>query len=332
MKKYGLFLAILIVFLSPLVLYFFRFHSPLSTEHTRWGEFGSYLSGVYGSLALIIVVYSTFLTRVQFKRENEDSVFFKLFDSLQNRITSSVVKVGEDNLSAHKTLKHIVDKFYEELSKEAVEIARLLLCNSPENLGDTQYLQLFGAIRGGFDNQSILANRSEFIENITSTNDFNIRWETLKCYIGSRGSEPKPVREALQKIGNVYFYKIPYDERKKRYEAALIRVLDEHGEFLDGYFSTLLFVVEFAETTCNMDLYRKYIQSQLTRYEIIIIFYMLTGKKQKLSEVSVFYKSGLLNRLKKSDCTSLMIDMPSPEEIEVELNNLFYEVIKSQIN
>ncbi len=323
MKKSGIFLAIAIAFLSPIILYFFRFHASLSTEPLRWAEFGSYLSGVYGSLALIIVVYSTFLTREQFKRENEDIVFFKLFDSLQNRINSSIVRVGEDNLSAHKILKHIVDIFYEELSSESVDIARLLLCNSPEDLNDTQYFQLFIAIHGNADLQEIQEARSEFIRNITSTNDFNIRWEILKNYISSSGFESEPIREALRKIGSVYFYKIPYSKRKNSYEAALDRVLIKHGEFLDGYFSTLLFVVEFAEGSCNRDLFIKYIHSQLTRYEIIILFYMLAGKAQPFPDAAIFNKSGILNRLKTIECTLLMIDQPSKEAIDIELQNLF---------
>lgn len=322
MKK-TLFFLLAAIFLIPVVAYFWIFHGGLSDKHGTWGEFGSYLSGVYGSLALLIVTYTAYLTREQFRRQNEDTIFFRLFDSIQNRVESSSVEVDGKTISGHQCLKHIVDRFYEELSIEAIKLARLILVRAPETVDDNQYLKLFRAM--GYQNifENLSEDRSKFIVAIQSEKNFNDRWEKLKFYIGSQGFESEDVRDALYSLGSVSFYKVPFKDREHLYSAALQRIVEDHGELLDGYLSTLLLVFDLACNATNRTVYEKYIQSQLTRYEIIIIFYMLIGQYISISNQESVRKIGVMKRLHTFDCQALMIDMPSRDEIDTELNYLF---------
>ncbi|NJL36643.1 MAG: hypothetical protein HC840_06665 [Leptolyngbyaceae cyanobacterium RM2_2_4] len=162
-------------------------------------------------LALIVVAYTTYLTREQFKRQNEDGIFFKLFKGLQNRIQNSIIIVDDEEISAYKCLKYIAKR------------------------------------------------------------------EQLKNYVGSGGAESDKVRKALQHTGSANFYKIPFKDRQHHYSEALRRIMSDHGEFLDGYFRNLLFVVEVAAASSNKDLYARFINAQLTRYEVVILFYMIAG-------------------------------------------------------
>lgn len=322
MKK-PLILVLVAIGLVPVVVYFNQFHGPLAAEHGRWGEFGSYLSGVYGSLALIILTYTTCLTRNQFRRQNEDSVFFKLFESLQNRIQQSTIKVGDSEFPAHKSLKYIAEKFYFELSAESVEIARMLLCEMPEAVSITHYSKIFKALNGPHFLEPLGEDRDAFIADITAQKNFNERWERLKTYIGSRGEESEKIREALRATGSANFYKIPYRKRQRHYANALQQIMRDHGEFLDGYFRNLLCVVQHTEKASSKDLYVNFINAQLTRYEIVIIFYMIAGGKESIPGTISVNKLGLLNRLQTIDCQSLMIDCPGDEEIERELRSVF---------
>ena len=311
------------VFLLPLIAYFVVFHGGISDSHSRWGEFGSYLSGIYGSLALFVVAYTTYLTREQFRRQNEDAVFFRLFDSLHSRIEASVIEVNGSSISGHQCLKHIVERFHQELSNEAVDLARLLLTNTPETIDNTQYMKLFEAMRGRRAYEDFSKERKNFIEGIQSAGSFNDRWEKLKFDIGSRGEETERIRQALRSMGSVNFYKIPFKDRQPHYAAALHRVVEDHGELLDGYLSTVLLVTAVASEAANRTVYEKFTRSQLTRYEVVIIFYLLIGQQIPLEGRQTVRDVGAISRLRTLDCQSLMIDMPSAEQIDTELGQLF---------
>jgi len=290
------------IFLAPLGVYFFKFHGSISEDHVRWGEFGSYLSGVYGSLALIIVVYTTIITRKQFKIQNEDSVFFKFFDSIQNRIANSAVTISETEYTAHQSLKALVNRFYEVLSEETIEIARQLLCKSPEKVVDVHYMKIFEALKGDNFIKTFDEDRDGFVEDINSQPDFNSRWEQLKFYIGLRGTESERLRDALRTTGSVNLYKIPFEKRRQHYKAAVQRLSDEHGEFLDGYFRNVSYLLKFATKSINRDLYINFIKSQLTRYETIILFYLIAGRSGSVSDINDFRDFGILDRLSSIDC------------------------------
>jgi hypothetical protein len=323
MKKSQIIPALAIVALAPAAVYFLKFHGTLADEHVRWGELGSYLSGVYGSLALFVLAYTTFLTQAQFKRQSEDSIFYKLFDSLQYRIQHSSVSIEGNELSAHKSLKHIADRIHKELTTEAVDISRMLLCKEPENLADVHYWNLFEALNEPNWIRNFDESRESFIADITAQGHFNERWERLKHYIGSRGGESESIKEAMRAIGSVHFYKISFKDRHHHYSQALRRVQEDHGEFLDGYFNTILYIAEIAAASANYRLYAKYIQSQLTRYEVVILFYLLAERAGKVIGATNIKGLDLLSRLRTLDCRLLMIDLPSEAEIDREISAIF---------
>ncbi|MHC8309950.1 hypothetical protein ACYZUC_10090 [Pseudomonas sp. GT1P32] len=315
--------SITIIVLAPIALYLSKFHGGLTDQHARWGELGSYFSGIYGSLALLVLAYTTYLTQTQFKRQNEDSIFYKLFDSLQYRIQHSSITINGNEFSAHKSLKYIADRIHRELSDEAVEIGRMLLCKEPENVADVHYTKLFEAINGRSWIKTFQEDRAAFIADITAQGHFSGRWEQLKYYIGSRGEESESIKEALRATGSVNFYKIPFKDRQHHYAAALHRILKDHGEFLDGYLSTILYITDVCAASSNSRQYARYAQSQLTRYEVVILFYLLAGNDGKVAGADNLKNLGLLNRLRTFDCQSLMIDFPSEEQIDREIVAIF---------
>lgn len=293
--------------------------------HSRWGEFGSFLGGIYGSFAFIILAYTTNLTRQQFKTQNEDNIFFKLYESLQIRITNSSMIVDDVEFTANKTLKTITEYFEKRLEIEAIELARILLAESPEKVAPVSYSKIFKAINGEKSYATFHEDMENFIMEINNQADFSARWEKLKWYINSRGNESEKVREALRSTGCINFYKIPYIKRQAHYRNVSQSLLSEYGDFLDGYLHNISYIIEFVEKASNKSVYLEFIKSQLTKYEIVIIFYLIAGQEKKLKSHNKFYTLGIMDRLLTTECQFLMIDSPSIETMEKELTYVFGE-------
>jgi hypothetical protein len=150
------------------------------------------------------------------------------------------------------------------------------------------------------------------------------RWELLKYYFGSSGFETDPIKEVLQATGSVNFYKISFQDRQHHYSAVLERIMDGYGQLLDGYLETLLHIADVAKASSSRLEYARYLRSQLTSYEIVIIFYMLLGSDATRRQRSrTLYDLGILSRLQTNECLSLMIDWPDAEVIDRELAALF---------
>ena len=307
----------------PLAVYFYNFNGGLSSDHSTWAELGSYLGGSYGALAFIALIYTTNITRKQFKIQNEDSVFFKLYDSLQNRISIATISIDGKECDAHQLIKELANKFYSDLSDESVEIARLLLAKNPESISDVHFSKIFKAIYGDDYLENFQANKKELIQSINSQVDFNSRRETLKYYIGSRGEEDSQLKDALRATGSVNFYKIPFSDRSTHYKNVYNKLAMEYGEFLDVYFKNIKYLLQFANKSTNKDLYVNYFKSQLTKYELILLFYFIVGSEHKMEDKIMFNNLNVFDELLSIDYHILMIDAPSKEIIKTELNSVF---------
>ncbi len=102
-------------------------------------------------------------------------------------------------------------------------------------------------------------------------------------------------------------------------------LLSEYGDFLDGYLHNISYIIEFVEKASNKSVYLEFIKSQLTKYEIVIIFYLIAGQEKKLKSHNKFYTLGIMDRLLTTECQFLMIDSPSIETMEKELTYVFGE-------
>lgn len=312
-----------LLFLSPLILYYFYFPGSFTSNHTKWAEFGSYISGVYGALAFLILAVTTVITRQQFKIQNQDNIFFSLHQALENRIATAATLAGESKLTAHQVLKLISEKFYEELSEQSIMIGRLLFTKTPETVADVHFMKLFQATYGNEAIFSFDDIKQEFMSDMTSDSDCNQRWETLKKYIGSNGFESPQVRDALRATGSVNFYKLPFQDRRKYYKVVADNLLSEYGEFLDGYFKTITFLVNYADSAINKDTYIEFIKSQLSKYELVILFYLISGSSENILKFKAFHHNNILDGLLNFGSLSLLIDCPPADVLKRELGDIF---------
>lgn len=319
LAKFGL--VALAIF--PVLVYATNFSGGLSKDSSRWGDFGSYLSGVYGSLALAVLIYTTISSQNQFKRLNEDNIFYRLLDALHARILHNSISIDAGEISAYRSIKYIAELYNSELSQEAVKIARNLFYRSPESIDNVHFSQLFQLLYPSDCHANFESYRNNFIKQILDKN-LDDRWELLKNYFGSSGFETDPIKEVLQATGSVNFYKISFQDRQRHYSAVLERMMDGHGQLLDGYLETLLHIADVVKASSSRLEYARYLRSQLTSYEIVIIFYMLSGSDAtRRQRGRTLYELGILSRLQTNECLSLMIDWPDAEVIDRELAALF---------
>ncbi|TOO20185.1 hypothetical protein CGH41_23105, partial [Vibrio parahaemolyticus] len=83
-KKIFLVLIFITLTTMPLWLFMNEFGYIPSSQVSDWGTFGSFISGIYGTLAFFAVAYSLLITRMQFAKQNEDEIFYKTVDSLDS--------------------------------------------------------------------------------------------------------------------------------------------------------------------------------------------------------------------------------------------------------
>ena len=86
MRKKRIFKILIIIFvgvaISIIGFYLYIFKGGLTSNHSKWAEFGSFIGGVLspivGILAFIGLFYNFDLTKKQFKKDNEDNTFFRI--------------------------------------------------------------------------------------------------------------------------------------------------------------------------------------------------------------------------------------------------------------
>lgn len=325
MDKKTLYVLILLLLCSalPIIMYINIFGIHFNTKHSSWGEFGSFLSGVYGSFAFLILAYTTHLTRTQFKIQNEDNVFFKLYESLQKRIENYSIHIEDKEYTGNQALKILTEEYKKELRNWSANLARRLLVDQPEKIPTVSFHKLVVALYGEQEGLNYTQHREQFISEMNSQPDKNQKIELLKDYFGSEGAEGEKVFDALCATGSVQFYNVPFKTRKSYYRTIIAESFNKYGDFLDGYLHNILYIIEFADKAENRSLYLDYIKSQLTKYELLIIFYLMASKEEIGSSKNKFYDLGIMQRLEDIECSSLLLDSPSPEQIATELRYIF---------
>ncbi|MBT9465512.1 hypothetical protein [Hydrogenophaga sp.] len=92
--------VLIFILVAPLAAYAFMFAAPLSTDHVRWAEFGSFMAGVYSP---IIGAFTLLVLRQQFKLQRQLAQQ-QLYESRIDRA------VEEFSFFADRLEKHVGEK------------------------------------------------------------------------------------------------------------------------------------------------------------------------------------------------------------------------------
>ncbi|MGM0579199.1 MAG: hypothetical protein ACQETL_00870 [Bacteroidota bacterium] len=306
-----------------------------------FGQYGDIIGGLVGTVVALVsflLLYETLNEqrrqfskqqtdtqtalneqRLQFKKQSEDEIFYRVLDKQQNRVINSSFNEVTITYSGYQIFTLLTDKLKDRLLDECHLLARHIICNDPENIGDLFLHKLFVAHDGKYDSSQMKAKKEKFVTELLKR-DKNDRWEYIKYYFGSFGDEPPNMRRVLLDIGSVKFYKIDFQERHHLYQKVFSSLTHDYGFFLDGYLREIEFISRLVNKTINEKTYQSYFASHVTKYECIIIFYyLLSGQATK--EFNTFISAcGLFSDLPKY--SSLIIDMPSDTEIKREIQNI----------
>lgn len=257
-------LTILIFGGIALSIFFFNVENSHELNNlSKTGLLGDTFNGLIGPFVAFLAVVLTFIAfwmqyeanreqKLQFERQNQDQLFFRLFDSQESKIVNSSFRVNELEISSFQLLEHIVSEFRKEITIECRLLAREIVRNQFETLREVFYHKMLKANAIPFERFESEKNR--FISDMNSL-DSNSRWDYIKNYLGSLGGETKGQIEVLEAIGTVYFYKVDFQDRKNIYSRAYETIEHKYGSFLDGYFKGLEYISELI----NSSLKRKFI-------------------------------------------------------------------------
>ncbi|CAA0117850.1 Uncharacterised protein [BD1-7 clade bacterium] len=304
------------LFLLPLIAYFAAWVVGGAHPGKGWSNFGSYAGGIYGALGFFAVAFTIYRNSVETTKLEQDNVFYKSMDTLRSRVESSHAAQEEGTL-----FKGLVERFSELLSNECMGKARSLLCERPQDIEDLFYGKIQQAIYGYEIYRDFTTSVSKMRDDLVNAGNYDQRWEKVKCYIGSTHSETQEIATALKALGSVWFYKISVQERTEMYSRVIADVEEANGEFIDGYMRTLKFVTTFISNAENKKLYKEYLHSQLSKYELVTIFYYVIANDDD-SFICNLLDLEILDRILSQECRSLLIDAPSFSDLEKDVEAL----------
>ncbi|NTV66323.1 MAG: hypothetical protein HGB06_01300 [Chlorobaculum sp.] len=309
--------SLIIIGITPFILFLVIFHTGLSTELNEWGAFGSYIGGVYGAFAFICIVASIYITNIQFQTQHEDDVFYKSMESMRTRILL-IPKEHQGESTEMSIAKVVVISLEKELNKQATDMAREILCKNPNLIPEDNLSSIVNTV----NEEAIVTKKpfsnKTFLDQINKLEEFYEKWDYLKVIFGYIGSESKDVKEVLTHAGYTSFYRAGFQHRKKYYDNAWQAINLLYSEEINLYFRKLDFILNHINQTKRKAMHKKYILSQISKYDIAFIFcYALT--ERDLDIVRLLFHFDLLSEVRREECRFLLFDSPSEEKVLADI-------------
>lgn len=266
-------MALLIISgLVPVVLYFWVFHSGLVDVHTRWGEFGSFLSPVVSILAFVGLLYSIEITKNQFQRQSEESRFFNLLNLHVNKVNQIVGGIKQE-LKGVEAFRYYADEFKEIYKEHCFDYARSAMAHNTDKLPHIAYQFLYKKITwkdclypGEDEINTVLQYFKRFGEE---------KWEGLKGLVDEECSSED--RDNLESIGRLVFEDSSPEWRIKKLSIMYEYFYERYGHILGHYFRNMYYLLQYADETTRGKYFARIYRAQLSRYELAMLFYNIMG-------------------------------------------------------
>lgn len=344
-KAAWIFLIVGILITILITILFLRnriYSSELPIDNEVFGQYGDIIGGVFGTLVSLVSFFLLYETLNEQRRQsntqqeetikafreqqnqariqNENQIFYHLIDKQQNRINIS--ETG--NNKGYKIFEFLTDEIKNRITERCHLMARHLLCDIPEKIDNFQLQKIFIARSDDFNIERFESQKEEFISNLLRR-EKDERWEYIKYYFGSVGSEPPNMRDVLRDIGTVSFYKVDFNYRKQVYNEIFQDIIDDYGYFLDGYLKEQEYIVKLINKSLETKLYKDYFISQMTNYEYVVIFYYLLSGQSSQNFAFFSIDTKIFDSVHKLN--GRIIDLPSEKELLLEIDNikLMYE-------
>jgi len=288
----------LIIFLTllgllPVGLYIYKFHYGLTDIHSRWGEFGSFLSPMVGLLAFAGVLYSIEITKDQFKQQSEDNGFFSLINIYRSNLDKLYQNQGGKQ---GDPFDKYIKRFEEIFEDYCFYFAQEAIINDLKNVHENGYEFLFSKItRKESIGEDVKETVNKYFENRKTDKD-----EALKCLVDGNSSDED--KDKMRMIGHLYFEDSSSEYRIRKLSMICEHFDDDCGKDLSHYFQYIFCILDYANSSVKQEKYIKILNSLFSRNELILLFYNtvnpLTDKKFnelifKLRVLDKLYTPGL---------------------------------------
>lgn len=318
MKRFPLkirIISFLIVGIIPVILYFYKFHNGLSEAHSRWAEFGSFLSPMVGFLAFAGVLYSIELTKNQFKQQSEDNGFFSLIGIYRDNIDKLNNLHQKQDIDPFSNYIKRIEKIYRE---HCYYFAQNAIINDIDNVHEKGYEFLYNKIKGKnclfVGKEEKAAVKEYFEKNIHDKN------EALKVLVDGNSTDED--KDAMKDIGALYFEDCPSKNRIEKLSTILEHFDDSCGEYLSHYFQYMYTLLEYIDQTGQKDKFAKILVSLLSRNEIILLFYNSVSPFTDKSFNKLLFKYRIFDNLYTIGLLYNAYDTKISQDLEVIQNKL----------
>ncbi len=296
--KYFFFSFLFILTIIPIILYFYTFHYNLSTNHSRWAEFGSFFGGVIGPLisvsALLGLIVSIEQTRQHFSIQRNESTFFSL-------LNFHILKIEQLTYKENKGYDIFI-----KLSDEFKAIYReQCVCYAIKNIEEkTKELPFFAygflsdkiKERYGYSHHE---SKNIVVEYFTQGSD---KHELLKGIIDiSPFGMSREDKDMLAEIGDTIVRQADVHYRMEKLKEIYDIFYHDYGHIIGHYMRSVYYILENINGSHDCINYSKIFRAQLSRFELTMLYYNMTSRfsSNKFNQLLINYN--MLNGVYEND-------------------------------
>lgn len=316
---------------SPIILS--QFSTYFSLDNPQSAYIGDSIGGMtapFFSLLSCILVYAAFKAQIranqliqdQFKEQNNDNLFFRLIDSMHNKVSMASLQEFNKEVSGQEGLyalnRQIRNRYIKELKKVGVEY----MIEFPQEVNNDIYRELLKCDNGIYINDE---NVQSFKESFIQRNAFEERFLMSREELIEKYESHSDFHKCLIKLGKDNFYKTFIERRWHVYQTVFEKEHEKHRGFFEGYFNSLKYLLSFIKNNDTDDknnithpFYVNFLKENLTSIEKVLIFYYCASTKCDYTTKKLIKKYSILDGLEN--------------EIDLFIASTDSSVLKNDIN
>jgi hypothetical protein len=295
-------------------------------------ETGNNLSGLFVPILSFfgsILVYIAFKTQIkaneeirsQFEQQNFETIYFRLIDSIENRIVNYSLnhEISDELISGYNILPYF-QTFILNRSKRTKSRHSSLIIAKYANILDDEDLELIfiEVDRVKYESLEIFKHfllnatvneRVNFINNDIVARTYNSSWNKL-----------------LNKIFDKYFYILPNDFYRDYYSEMTSELFEFYSNFFDAYYRNISMIITHIDSNKNKNFYYQFLNDKMTVQEKILIIAILAKGNFSAQHLARFRESQLLNNLANVQGLKFAPSFNYQAHIDLLLSNEYHNV------
>jgi hypothetical protein len=278
---------------------------PFSKEHSDWAEFGSYLGGTLGPilalLAFLGVIRTLAITRQQYRAQSDESRFFNLVNLHMNKVNSLCIS---ERWKGYNSFQRFINS-YESIGRQKMASMVWRRCfESPSTAPDYLIDHVGTKLSASLGKKITTGEMRDHLVSSTA------RDEVLRAALGD--TEKLKGDEETQGIGFRLFSESSMKDKVCELIAAYDNFYEDLGQHFGHYFRNMHHILRFIKVCNDREEFRRTYRAQLSRYEIVGLFYNYMSRHAGAAFVENVYTMRLFEGITLSD----IFFIPSEKEFQ----------------